>query len=121
VGALSTEFDSHYGLLPPEQTVLVRAYSDDTDDRVLAEIRPKFIVMFEPNMEFIRRIEVRITISFIELASIHIANRCINHPTQACRSGSITWYMETHVKSINTLPVSGRKRNHLRDSSKSEA
>lgn len=52
------EFDTHYGLLSPEQTILVRAYSDDTDDRMLAEIQPKFIVMFEPNMEFIRRIEV---------------------------------------------------------------
>ncbi|KAF9456163.1 hypothetical protein BDZ94DRAFT_1327152 [Collybia nuda] len=56
--ALESEFDMHYGLLPPEQTVLVRAYSDDTDDRMLAEIKPKFIVMYEPNMEFIRRIEV---------------------------------------------------------------
>lgn len=52
------EFDQHYGLLAPEQTVLVRAFSDDSDDRMLEEIRPKFIVMFEPNMEFIRRIEV---------------------------------------------------------------
>ena len=53
------EFDMHYGLLPPGQTVLVRTYTDDTDDLVLAEIQPKFIVMFEPNMEFIRRVEVR--------------------------------------------------------------
>ena len=58
-GALEDEFDVHYGLLPPEETVLIRAYSDDSDDRMLAEIEPKFIVMFEPNMEFIRRIEVR--------------------------------------------------------------
>ena len=57
-GALEDEFDVHYGLLPPEETVLIRAYSDDSDDRMLAEIEPKFIVMFEPNMEFIRRIEV---------------------------------------------------------------
>ncbi|KAG6917271.1 hypothetical protein DXG01_003219 [Tephrocybe rancida] len=56
--AFGVDFDTHYGLLAPEQTVLVRAYSDDTDDRMLAEIQPKFIVMFEPNMEFIRRIEV---------------------------------------------------------------
>jgi DNA excision repair protein ERCC-4 len=55
---IENEFDQHYGLIPHEQTVLVRAYSDDSDDRMLAEIRPKFIVMFEPNMEFIRRIEV---------------------------------------------------------------
>ena len=52
------DFDTQYGLLPPEQTVVVRAYSDDSDDRILAELQPKFIVMFEPNLEFVRRIEV---------------------------------------------------------------
>ncbi|KAG6896228.1 hypothetical protein C0992_009623 [Termitomyces sp. T32_za158] len=57
-GAFANDFDTHYGLIAPEQTVLIRAYSDDTDDRMLAEIQPKFVVMFEPNMEFIRRIEV---------------------------------------------------------------
>jgi len=57
-GLLESEFDTHYGLLAPEQTVLVRAYTDDNDDRVLNEIQPKFIVMLEPNMDFIRRIEV---------------------------------------------------------------
>ncbi|KAJ7114960.1 hypothetical protein C8R44DRAFT_226027 [Mycena epipterygia] len=55
---LENEFDTNYGLLAPQQTVLVRAYSDDTDDRMLAEIQPRFIVMYEPNMDFIRRIEV---------------------------------------------------------------
>jgi len=54
----ASDFDAHYGILAPEQTVLVRAYSDDTDDRMLQEIQPRFIVMFEPNLEFIRRIEV---------------------------------------------------------------
>lgn len=52
------DFDMEYGILPPQQTVLVRAYSDDTDDQVLTEIQPKFIVMFEPSLEFVRRIEV---------------------------------------------------------------
>ncbi|KAG8220668.1 hypothetical protein J3R82DRAFT_2951 [Butyriboletus roseoflavus] len=52
------DFDMQYGILPPRQTVVVRAYSDDTDDQVLAEIQPKFIVMFEPSLEFVRRIEV---------------------------------------------------------------
>ncbi|KAI0763850.1 hypothetical protein BD413DRAFT_698917 [Trametes elegans] len=55
---MDDDFDAHYGLLAPEQTVLVRAYSDDTDDQVLQEIKPRFIVMYEPNLEFIRRIEV---------------------------------------------------------------
>ncbi|KIM47303.1 hypothetical protein M413DRAFT_440752 [Hebeloma cylindrosporum] len=55
---LESDFDIYYGLLRPEETVLIRAYSDDTDDRLLSEIRPKFIVMFEPDMDFVRRIEV---------------------------------------------------------------
>ena len=55
---LESDFDSSYGLLKPEETVLIRAYSDDTDDRMLTEIKPKFIVMFEPDMDFVRRVEV---------------------------------------------------------------
>lgn len=54
----TAEFDAHYGLLSPAQTLLIRAYSDDTDDRMLDEIKPRFIVMFEPCMEFVRRVEV---------------------------------------------------------------
>jgi len=57
---LIDEFSDSYGLLTPEETVVVRAYSDDTDDRMLDEIKPKFIVMFEPDMDFVRRIEVTI-------------------------------------------------------------
>ena len=52
------EFDEHYGLVSPEQLVVVRSYSDDSDDRVLAELQPRFIIMFEPNLDFVRRIEV---------------------------------------------------------------
>lgn len=59
------EFESSYGLLPSEQTILIRAYSDDTDDRMLAEIQPRFIVMFEPCVEFIRRVEVRFWVPYV--------------------------------------------------------
>jgi len=52
------DFETAYGLLPAEQTIVIRAYSDDTDDRLLAEIQPRFVIMFEPCVEFIRRIEV---------------------------------------------------------------
>jgi len=58
--SLASDFDDNYGLLTPEQTVLIRAYSDDTDDRILDEIKPKFIVMCEPDMDFVRRIEVNL-------------------------------------------------------------
>ena len=53
-----TEFDANYGLLAPQQTVVVRPYSDDADDMMLAELQPKFIVMIEPNVDFFRRVEV---------------------------------------------------------------
>jgi DNA excision repair protein ERCC-4 len=52
------DFDTHYGLLAPSQMVVVRAYTDDMDDQILAELKPRFIVMFEPNLDFVRRIEV---------------------------------------------------------------
>jgi DNA excision repair protein ERCC-4 len=52
------DYDMDYGLLAPSQTVVVRAYTDDTDDQILAELQPRFIVMFEPNLDFVRRIEV---------------------------------------------------------------
>lgn len=55
---LGDDFDMNYGLVQQEQTVLVRAYSDDSDDSMLTELRPRFIIMFDPNLEFIRRVEV---------------------------------------------------------------
>ncbi|KAI0266432.1 hypothetical protein BC834DRAFT_874517 [Gloeopeniophorella convolvens] len=51
-------FDVPYGIVAPAQTVIVRAYTDDSDDRMLAELQPRFIVMYEPNQDFVRRIEV---------------------------------------------------------------
>ena len=58
---MDDDFDAHYGLLTSPQTVVVRPYSDDSDDQVLQEIKPRFIVMYEPNLEFIRRIEARLS------------------------------------------------------------
>ena len=55
---LPEDDEQWYGLVPPEQTVIIRAYSYDSDDQLLAEVKPRFIVMFEPNQEFIRRVEV---------------------------------------------------------------
>jgi hypothetical protein len=52
------EFNHHYGLLAPKRAVLIRAYSHDSDDQMLTEVMPNFIIMVEPNEDFIRRIEV---------------------------------------------------------------
>ena len=56
--SLAEGVDLNYGLMQAEQTVVIRAYSDDADDAVLAEIRPRFIIMYEPSLEFVRRVEV---------------------------------------------------------------
>ncbi|KDN46847.1 hypothetical protein RSAG8_03924, partial [Rhizoctonia solani AG-8 WAC10335] len=50
--------EEDYGLLEDEHVVLVRTYGDDEDDQLLSEIRPRYIVMMEPNLDFIRRVEV---------------------------------------------------------------
>ncbi|KAF9512918.1 hypothetical protein BS47DRAFT_1461767 [Hydnum rufescens UP504] len=51
-------FESHYGILPAEQIVIVRPYGDDGDDELLAELRPRWIIFYDPNQDFIRRVEV---------------------------------------------------------------
>ena len=57
---LGDDFGTEYGMLAPEQTIIVRGYSDDSDDTVLAEIQPRYVIMYEPNLEFVRRLEVRV-------------------------------------------------------------
>ncbi|KIO31852.1 hypothetical protein M407DRAFT_217107 [Tulasnella calospora MUT 4182] len=57
-GGLGAGFDDDYGLLTPEQIVAVRVYGDDGDDGILQEMRPRYIIVYDPNQDFIRRIEV---------------------------------------------------------------
>lgn len=47
-----------YGLLEPGDTVIVRPYGGEDDDILLTELRPRFVVLYEPNLAFIRRLEV---------------------------------------------------------------
>ncbi|KAL1915153.1 uncharacterized protein VTP21DRAFT_7634 [Calcarisporiella thermophila] len=51
-------FSEHYGLLPLSSLVLVRPHAGDADDRMLRELRPRFIVMYDPDPSFVRRVEV---------------------------------------------------------------
>ena len=55
---LDADFEADYGMLAPEQTVIIRAYSEDSDDTVLSEIQPRYVIMYEPNLDFVRRLEV---------------------------------------------------------------
>lgn len=56
------DYDEFYGLIEPEEVVIVRPYGGDDDELVLAELRPRFVVMYDPDPAFVRRIEVRYSI-----------------------------------------------------------
>ena len=85
---MDEDFDAHYGLLTPPQTVVVRPYSDDSDDQVLQEIKPRFIVMYEPNLEFIRRIEVCL-VHDVTFSAYPLFCRCTGTRTRVWVSGCI--------------------------------
>lgn len=57
-GLMPENFDSTYGLLAPEDAVIIRPYGGEDDDILLQELRPRFVIMYEPNLAFIRRLEV---------------------------------------------------------------
>ncbi|TKA22835.1 hypothetical protein B0A50_07735 [Salinomyces thailandicus] len=50
--------DDYYELYEPRDLVLVHPYDGDMDDHLLEEVKPRYIVMYEPDAAFIRRIEV---------------------------------------------------------------
>lgn len=65
-GIMPEDFDAEYGLLDPGDTVIIRPYGGEDDDILLQELRPRFVVCYEPNLAFIRRLEV----SFHDLAYV---------------------------------------------------
>lgn len=52
-------FNEYFGLCEPEQTIVIRSYTGDEDDRILQELRPRFIILYDPSTSYVRRIEVR--------------------------------------------------------------
>jgi hypothetical protein len=57
-GIVPEDFDEDYGLIDPGDTVIIRPYGGEDDDILLNELRPRFVVCYEPNLAFIRRLEV---------------------------------------------------------------
>lgn len=51
-------FDEYYQLYDFNDLVIVHPFSGDLDDRVLEETRPRHIIMYNPNPDFVRRVEV---------------------------------------------------------------
>ena len=52
------DMDDYYELYEMKDLVLVHPYDGDMDDHLLEEIKPRYVIMYEPDAAFIRRIEV---------------------------------------------------------------
>jgi DNA excision repair protein ERCC-4 len=50
--------EDYYELFPMDSTVIVHPYSGDLDEHILEETKPRYVIMYEPDAAFIRRIEV---------------------------------------------------------------
>lgn len=50
--------EDFFELYNPDDQVVVHPYDGDQDDQLLEEVRPKFIIMYSPSADFIRRVEV---------------------------------------------------------------
>ncbi|EFX01926.1 DNA repair protein [Grosmannia clavigera kw1407] len=50
--------EDYYQLYEMSDLVVIQAYDGDQDEHVLEEVKPRYIVMYEPDAAFIRRIEV---------------------------------------------------------------
>jgi DNA excision repair protein ERCC-4 len=52
------KMEVYYQLFDLQDLVVVHPYDGDMDEHVLEEVKPRYIIMFEPDAAFIRRIEV---------------------------------------------------------------
>ncbi|KAL1952560.1 hypothetical protein VTO42DRAFT_4818 [Malbranchea cinnamomea] len=50
--------DDFYELYDMNDLIIIHSYSGDVDEHVLEETRPRYIIMYEPDAAFIRRVEV---------------------------------------------------------------
>jgi DNA excision repair protein ERCC-4 len=50
--------DDYFELYDPDDTLVVHPYDADMDDHLLEELRPRYIIMYSPSSDFIRRVEV---------------------------------------------------------------
>lgn len=52
------DMDDYYQIYDMSDLVVIHAYDGDQDEHVLEEVKPRCIIMYEPDAAFIRRIEV---------------------------------------------------------------
>lgn len=64
--AEAKELPNYFGVIDADNIVVVRKYGRD-DDNMLQELRPRYLIMYEPNAAFIRQIEVYRSIEEVQL------------------------------------------------------
>ncbi|KAL5328238.1 hypothetical protein ACEPPN_001736 [Leptodophora sp. 'Broadleaf-Isolate-01'] len=52
------DMDDFYQLYDTQDLVVIHAYDGDMDEHVLEEVKPRYIIMYEPDTSFVRRVEV---------------------------------------------------------------
>lgn len=52
------DMDDYYQMYEMKDLVVIHAYDGDQDEHILEEVKPKYIIMYEPDASFIRRVEV---------------------------------------------------------------
>lgn len=52
------DMEDYYELYDMNDLVMIHPYDGDMDERILEEARPRYIIMYEPDAAFIRRVEV---------------------------------------------------------------
>lgn len=50
--------EDYYELYDMSDLIMIHPYDGDMDERILEEARPRYIIMYEPDAAFIRRVEV---------------------------------------------------------------
>ena len=51
--------EDYYELFDLKNLVVVHPYDGDNDEHLLEELRPRFVIMYDPDAAFIRRVEVK--------------------------------------------------------------
>jgi DNA excision repair protein ERCC-4 len=52
------DMEDYYELFEMNDLVMIHPYDGDMDEHILEEVRPRYIIMYEPDAAFIRRVEV---------------------------------------------------------------
>ena len=52
------DMEDHYELYEMNDLVVIHPFDGDMDEHVLEEVKPRYVIMYEPDAAFIRRVEV---------------------------------------------------------------